>query len=36
MSWLQRYQIRHYCANSLWIWPVLSIVLAIVVVPRLH
>ncbi|MGO9109171.1 MAG: DUF2254 domain-containing protein [Thermoguttaceae bacterium] len=36
MSWLQRYRIRHYLVNSLWILPVLSIVLALAVVPLLH
>ena len=36
MSWLQRYRIRHYFANSIWIMPVLSIVLALAVVPLLH
>jgi uncharacterized membrane protein len=36
MSWLQRYRIRHYFANSLWILPVLSIGLALAVVPLLH
>ena len=36
MSWLQRYRIRHYFANSIWLMPVLSIVLALAVVPLLH
>ncbi len=36
MSWLQRYRIRHYIANSIWIMPVLSSVLALAVVPLLH
>ena len=36
MTWLQRYQIRHYFTNSIWILPVLSIVLALAVVPLLH
>ncbi|MGO9114620.1 MAG: DUF2254 domain-containing protein [Thermoguttaceae bacterium] len=36
MSWLQRYRIRHYFANSIWLMPVLSIVLALAAVPLLH
>jgi uncharacterized membrane protein len=29
MTWLQRYQVRHYVRNSIWILPVLSMVAAI-------
>ncbi len=29
MTWLQRYGVRHYVANSLWIPPVLSMAVAI-------
>jgi len=36
MTWLQRYQIRHYVSNSLWILPLLGIVLALAVAPLLH
>lgn len=36
MSWLRRYRIRHYSANSIWLMPVLSAVLALAVVPLLH
>jgi uncharacterized membrane protein len=36
MTWLQRHQVRHYFRNSIWIVPVLSIVLAIAAVPWLH
>ena len=36
MSWLQRYQIRHYVQNSIWILPVLSTLAAIGVVRGLH
>jgi uncharacterized membrane protein len=36
MTWLQRYRVRHYFANSIWIVPALSIVAALVVVPPLH
>src|SRR5271157_5129941 len=36
MSWLQRYRIRHNFTNSIWIMPVLSIVLALAAVPLLH
>jgi uncharacterized membrane protein len=36
MTWLQRYRIRHYVANSLWVWPALSMAAAVAVVPPLH
>jgi uncharacterized membrane protein len=36
MTWLTRYQIRHYVQNSIWIFPVLSTVAAIVAVHLLH
>src|SRR5437773_2507098 len=36
MTWLQRYRIRHYITNSIWIWPLLSMVAAIGVVRFLH
>jgi uncharacterized membrane protein len=36
MTWLQRYQVRHYLKNSLWVLPTLSMVAAIVTVPMLH
>jgi uncharacterized membrane protein len=36
MSWLQRYQIRHYFNNSIWIQPVLSALAAIAAVRILH
>ena len=36
MSWLQRYRIRHYFANSIWLMPVMSIVLALAVGPLLR
>ena len=29
MTWLQRYRIRHYLANSIWIFPLLSMAAAI-------
>jgi uncharacterized membrane protein len=32
MTWLQRYRIRHYVANSIWVLPLLSMVAAIGVV----
>lgn len=32
MTWLQRHRARHYLKNSLWIWPVASIVAALVAV----
>jgi uncharacterized membrane protein len=36
MTWLQRYRVRHYVRNSIWIFPVLSTVVAIVAVRLLH
>src|SRR5947209_491824 len=36
MTWLQRYRIRDYFRNSIWIAPLLAIVLAIVVLRVLH
>ena len=36
MTWLQRYRVRHYLANSIWILPVLSMVAAIAAVRLLH
>src|SRR6516162_7349272 len=36
MTWLQRYRIRHYISNSVWILPVLSAVAAIAGVRLLH
>jgi hypothetical protein len=29
MTWLQRYRVRHYDANSFWILPVLGMVAAV-------
>lgn len=36
MTWLQRYRVRHYIANSIWIVPVLAMAAAIAVAPLLH
>ena len=36
MTWLQRYRIRHYIRNSIWILPVLGMVAALAAVPLLH
>jgi uncharacterized membrane protein len=36
MTWLQRYRVRHYLENSIWIFPVLSTLAAIVTVRVLH
>jgi uncharacterized membrane protein len=30
MTWLQRFRIRHYVTNAIWIWPLLSVVVALV------
>ncbi len=36
MTWLQRYRLRHYFTNSIWIFPLLSMAAALVAVPLLH
>jgi uncharacterized membrane protein len=36
MTWLQRYQVRHYFTNSIWILPLLSMIAALVLAPLLH
>ena len=36
MTWLQRYQIRHYVTNSIWIAPLVSTVASIVLISLLH
>src|SRR5262245_27263032 len=36
MTWLQRYRIRHYVRNSIWIFPVAAMVAAVVLVRLLH
>jgi uncharacterized membrane protein len=36
MTWLQRYRVRHYVRNAIWIWPLLSMLAAIVAVRLLH
>jgi len=36
MTWLQRYKIRHYCRNSIWILPVISMLAALVATPLLN
>lgn len=35
MTWIQRYWFRHYVTHSIWIWPVLSMVVALVIAPLL-
>jgi hypothetical protein len=34
MTWLQRYRIRRFVRNSLWIYPVATMVMAILAVQR--
>jgi uncharacterized membrane protein len=36
MTWLQRYRVRHYVANSIWLLPILSTLAAIAAVRLLH
>jgi uncharacterized membrane protein len=36
MTWLQRYRIRHYLSNSIWVFPVLATIVAIAAVRLLH
>ncbi len=34
MTWLQRYRVRHYLRNSIWVWPIVAMAAAMVAVPR--
>jgi uncharacterized membrane protein len=36
MTWLQRYRVRHYLSNSIWVLPVLATLAAIAAVRLLH
>jgi uncharacterized membrane protein len=36
MTWLQRYRVRHYVANSIWVFPLLSIPCAVGAARALH
>lgn len=36
LTWLQRYQIRHYLTNSIWILPLFGMFAALVAVPIFH
>src|SRR5471030_1937961 len=36
MTWLQRYRVRHYLRNSIWIWPVVTMAVALVACRLLH
>jgi uncharacterized membrane protein len=36
MAWVQRYRVRHYVTNSIWILPLVSMTAALVAVPLLH
>jgi uncharacterized membrane protein len=36
MTWLQRYRVRHYVGDSIWIWPLLSMAAALLAVRCLH
>jgi uncharacterized membrane protein len=36
MTWLQRYRVRHYMRNAIWLWPVATMIVAIVAVRVLH
>src|SRR5262245_15026984 len=36
MTWLQRYRLRHYLRNSIWVGPVVTVVVAICAVHALH
>jgi uncharacterized membrane protein len=36
MNWLQRYRVRHYLRNSIWIWPVVTMAVAIIASRFLH
>jgi len=36
MTWLQRYRVRHYFTNSIWILPLLGVLAALIAAPLLH
>jgi uncharacterized membrane protein len=36
MTWLQRYRIRHYLRNAIWVWPAVTMVAALIAVRLLH
>jgi uncharacterized membrane protein len=36
MTWLQRYRVRHYLRNSIWVWPAVTMAVAILAVRTLH
>lgn len=36
MFWLQRYRIRHYLRNAIWIYPVVAMAIAVIAVRLLH
>ena len=36
MTWLQRYRVRHYLRNSIWVWPAVTMAVAIIAVRTLH
>ena len=36
MTWLQRYRIRHYVTNAIWIWPLVSAVAAVATAHMLY
>lgn len=36
MTWLQRYRVRHYIRNSIWIFPLLGMAAALLIVRLLH
>src|SRR4051794_40201447 len=36
MTWLQRYRIEHYVRNSIWIYPVITMAMALIAVRLLH
>ena len=36
MNWLQRYRVRHYVRNSIWVFPVFAMAAAMLFVRALH
>src|SRR5215475_6598662 len=36
MTWLRQYRIRHYVRNAIWIYPVIAMVAALVLIRVLH
>jgi hypothetical protein len=36
MTWLRRYRLRHYVSNSIWIFPLLGMIAALIAIRACH